>query len=176
MIFASNGGIEAADAAKKQGKARFIGFTGHKQPWMLLKMLAYEYPWDAVQMPLNVFDASFQSFEKIVLPVLVKRGIAALAMKTRGSGAIVRSGACTPEELWRYAAGLPVSTIVSGMESLNVLRKNLKLARELKPMDQEEMNAIRKRTAEVAQGGKQEAYKVSMSFDSNTGRRIHGIE
>ena len=176
LIFAPDGGIEAADLAKKQGKARYIGFTGHKYPWVHLKMLAYGYPWDAVQMPLNVFDGSFQSFEQIVLPVLVKRGIAVLAMKTRGGGSILQSGACTPEELWRYVIALPVTTVVSGMESLDLLHKNLKMARELKPMTMPEMEDIRKRTAGLASTGKQEVYKTSRAYDSAFGRRLHGIQ
>ncbi len=175
MIFGPDGAIAAADLAKRQGKARYIGFTGHKHPWILLKMLAYEYPWDAVQMPLNVFDASFQSFERIVLPVLVKRGIAVLAMKTRGGGAILRTGICTPEELWRYAISLPVATVVSGMESLELLRRNLRMARELKPMTPDETESIRKRTAALASTGRHELYKTSRAFDSGTGRKIHGV-
>jgi len=175
MIFAKDGGIEAADLAKKQGKVRYIGFTGHKHPWILLKMLAYEYPWDAVQMPLNVFDGSFQSFEQRVLPVLVKRGIVVLAMKTRGGGRILRTKSCTIEDLWRYVIALPVTTVVSGMESLELLRKNLKMARELKPMKTEEMAAIRKRTEKLALSGKHELYKTTWKYDSKAGKKLHGL-
>jgi predicted aldo/keto reductase-like oxidoreductase len=175
MIFVPGGAIEAADVAKKQGKARYIGFTGHKHPWIHLKMLAYDYPWDAVQMPLNAFDGTFQSFEQIVLPVLVKRKIAVLAMKTRGGGAILRTGTCTAEDLWRYVTALPITTVVSGMESLDMLRKNLALARDLKPMTPDEMAAIRQRTAALASSGKHELYKTSRGYDSGVGRRLHGV-
>jgi uncharacterized protein len=175
MIFGRDGGIEAADLAKKQGKARFIGFTGHKKPEQLLKMLAYGYAWDAVQMPLNPLDGTFQSFEKWVLPVLVKRGIAPLAMKTRGGGFLLRSGAVTAEECWRYVTALPVATVVSGMDSLDILHRNLRMARELKAMSPEEMEVIRKRTAEVASGGKHEPYKTSIMFDGPVGRALHHV-
>jgi len=175
MIFAPDGGIEAAYLAKKQGKARYIGFTSHKHPWIQLKMLAYGYPWDAVQIPLNVFDANFDSFQQKVLPVLTKRGIAALAMKTRGGGRILRSKACTVEELWRYVIALPITTVISGMESLELLRDNLRMARELKPMTPTEMEEICKRTTAVAQTGEYELYKISRAYDSITGKKLHGI-
>ena len=175
MIFAPGGGIEAAELAKKQGKVRHIGFTGHKWPRIHLKMLAYDYPWDAVLMPLNILDGNFRSFEKWVLPVLEKRGIAPLAMKTRASGAILRAKAATVEECWRYVTALPVSTVVSGMESLDVLRSNLRLARELKPMTEEERKAILERTRSYAQGGEHELFKSTNRFDGPIGRKLHGV-
>jgi uncharacterized protein len=175
MIFAPGGAIEAADLAKKQGKVRYIGFTGHKSPLLHLKMLAYEYPWDAAQLPLNPFDATFSSFEEWVLPVMVKRGIAVIAMKTRGGGSILKTGAATAEELWRYAAALPVATIVSGMESMELLRDNLRMARTLKPMPAEEMAALREKVTDLAQTGKHEGYKTTINFDGWAGREIHGV-
>ena len=174
-IFAPGGGIEAAELAKQQGKVRYVGFTGHKWPRIHLKMLAYDYPWDAVLMPLNILDGSFRSFEKWVLPVLSQRGIAALAMKTRASGAILQSGAATVSECWRYVTALPVATIVSGMESLELLRSNLKMARQLKPMAEEEMVAITRRTQELALTGKYELFKTSNSFDGPVGRALYGL-
>ncbi|MBI4582711.1 MAG: aldo/keto reductase [Planctomycetes bacterium] len=175
MIFAQGGAIEAADQARKQGKVRYIGFTGHKSARHLLKMLAYEYPWDAVQMPLNVLDGSFESFEKWVLPVLLQRKIGVLAMKTRASGALIRENLCTADECWRYVIGLPVSSVVSGMETLDLLRDNLRLARTLKPMSREEMEAIRQRTRTIALEGKIERYKTTTAFDGPIGRKIHGV-
>ncbi len=175
MIFAPGGGIEAADLAKKQGKVRYVGFTGHKKPLLHLKMLSYGYPWDAVQMPLNPFDASFQSFEEWVLPVLVRRGIAPIAMKTRGGGSLLKTGAATAEDLWRYVTALPVATVVSGMESVELLEKNLRLARELKPMSKDEMAAIRKKSADLAKTGDYERYKTSRRFDGWAGRKLHGV-
>ena len=181
MIFgadpkATDAGIEAAELAKKQGKVRFVGFTGHKKPEQLLKMLAFDYKWDAVQMPLNPFDGTFQSFEKWVLPVLVKRGIAPLAMKTRGSGNLLKTGTVTVEECWRYAAALPVATIVSGMESIDLLRDNLRLAQTLKPMSPDEMEALRRKTTEAAATGKHEPYKSTINFDGPIGRELHGVK
>lgn len=175
-IFAQSGGIEAADLAKQQGKVRHIGFTGHKDPRIHLKMLAYGYPWDAVLMPLNILDGSFNSFEKWVLPTLVKRGIAPLAMKTRASGDILEHGIATPEECWRYVAALPVSTIVSGMESLQVLRANLRLARTQKPMSAEEKIAVLERTRAIAMTGEKERFKTTRSFDGPVGRALYGIQ
>jgi len=176
MIFAPGGGIEAAELARKQGKVRYIGFTGHKWPRVHLKMLAYGYPWDAVLMPMNILDGTYRSFEKWVLPVLVKRGIAPLAMKTRAGGSILRAGAATAEECWRYVAGLPVSTIVSGMESRDILQKNLALARESEPMNEKDREAIRQRTREVALQGTLELFKSSRRYDSAVGRRLHGVQ
>ena len=175
MIFARGGGIEAADKAKQQGKVRYVGFTGHKHPWLLLKMLAYDYPWDAVQMPLNPFDGTFQSFQKRVLPVLVKRGIAPLAMKTRASGILVRTKAVTLEECWRYVTALPVATVISGMDSLTHVRENLELARKLEPMTKDEMAALEKRTVTLAATGEHEPYKTTNRFDGPIGRQQHGV-
>ena len=175
LIFAPGGGIEAAELAKQQGKVRYIGFTGHKWPRIHLKLLAYDYPWDAVLMPLNIFDGSFRSFEKSVLPVLNSRGIAALAMKTRAGGAILQSGAATVSECWRYVIALPVTTVVSGMESTSLLRSNLEMARQLKPMTTEEMVAIRGRTQELALGGKYELFKTTNRFDGPVGRALYGL-
>jgi len=175
MIFGPNRSIEVADKVKKQGKVRYVGFTGHKKPLLHLKMLAYGYPWDAVQMPLNPFDADFKSFEEWVLPVLVRRGIAPIAMKTRGGGALLRTGAVTAEELWRYATALPVATIVSGMESTELLHKNLELARTQKPMSDDGMAALRKKVRDLAQSGKHEGYKTTINFDGWAGRELHGI-
>ena len=174
MIF-SSGGIEAAELAKKQGKVRYVGFTGHKDPIIHLKMLAYDYPWDAVQLPLNILDGSFKSFEKWVVPVLTQRKIGVLAMKSRASGAILKNKIATPEECWRYVTALPVSTVVSGMESLELLRDNLRMARTLKPMSAAEMEAVRSRTREVAMKGELERFKTTTAFDGSVGRKLHGV-
>lgn len=174
-IFGPDGGIEAAELAKQQGKVRRIGFTGHKDPAIHLKMLAYDYPWDAVLMPLNPLDGNFKSFEKWVLPVLVQRGIAPLAMKSRASGIIIRNNIATPEECWRYVTSLPVATVVSGMESIELLRDNLRLARTLTPMLNAEKQALLARTEEKAATGKFEPFKTSRAFDGPIGRRMYGI-
>ncbi len=130
LIFAKNGAIEALDEAKKQGKVRFVGFTGHKDPSIHLKMLSHNYPFDTVQMPLNCFDATYRSFETQVLPELNRRGIAPLGMKSMGgSGEAISNGAITATEALRYAMSLPVAVTISGMESLDVLHQNLEVAR-----------------------------------------------
>jgi predicted aldo/keto reductase-like oxidoreductase len=144
LIFAPNGAIEALVQAKQQGKVRFVGFTGHKDPQIHLKMLAHDFPFDTVQMPLNCLDATFRSFETQVLPELNRRGIAPLGMKSMtGSGEVVSHGACTPQQALRYAMSLPVATTISGMESIDVLHQNLEVARGFQPMTAAEMNALR---------------------------------
>ena len=175
MIFAVNGGIEAADLAKKQGKVRFIGFTGHRDPLLHLKMLAYEYPWDAVQMPMNVMDPHYKSFQKHVLPVLVKRNIGVIAMKTLASGHVLRADVTTAQEALRYVWSQPVSTIVSGMDSDQLLDANAAAARKFSPMGSEAQAALLTRTKEAGLTGKFEPFKTAPNFDGPIGRRLHGI-
>src|SRR6202021_2480969 len=134
LIFAPGGAAEALLEAKQQGKVRFIGFTGHKDPAIHLKMLSHDFPFDTIQMPLNCLDATFRSFETRVLPGAARRGIAVLGMKSLGgSGELVRHGVVTPEEGLRYAMSLPVATTISGMDSIEVLEQNLKVARGFSP-------------------------------------------
>jgi predicted aldo/keto reductase-like oxidoreductase len=171
-IFSSDA-IEAADQAKRQGKTRYIGFTGHKTPVLHLQMLAYGYDWDAVQMPINPFDAHYSSFQKWVLPVLTERGIAPLAMKTRGGGQLLKAAGVSAEDLWRYAIAQPVCTVVSGMESMNLLRKNLEMARTLEPMTKEEQQQLEKQVAQPAADGAWEKYKTTNRFDGWKGREVH---
>jgi uncharacterized protein len=177
LHFAPGGVIEALTLAKQQGKARFVGFTGHKHPDIHLRMLSHGYPFDTVQMPLNCFDASFRSFERRVLPELAKRGIAALGMKSMGGGGnAILAGVVTAAEALRYALSLPVAAVVSGIDSLEVLRQNLAIARakNLVPMTAAEMDALRARVAGVAGDGRYELYKSTTHFDAETGRAQHG--
>ena len=175
LHFAKGGAIEALDEAKKAGKVRFVGFTGHKHPRIHLKMLSHDYPFDSVQMPLNCFDATYRSFETLVLPELLKRGIAPLGMKSlSGNGLPIVKGIVTIEEALRYAMSLPVATTISGIDSLEVLHQNLKIARGFKPMTPAEMEALRKRCAPDAGDGHLELYKSSAKFDGDTGRLQHG--
>jgi len=174
LAYARGGVLEALDAAKKQGKTRFVGFTGHKSPAVHLKMLQLGYPFDTVQMPLNPFDGTFHSFEQQVLPEVNKRGMAALGMKSfGGTAASIKRGLVTPEELLRYAMSLPVAVTISGMDSLDVLRQNLKVARGFKPMTAKEMQALRERCAGVAADGRFEPYKASLQFDNPQARLAH---
>jgi uncharacterized protein len=174
--FAKGGVIEALDEAKKTGKVRYVGFTGHKNPSIHLKMLSYNYPFDSVQMPLNAFDASYRSFQKRVLSEVNKLGIAGLGMKSLGgNGQPITKGVVTVEEALRYAMSLPVATTISGIDSLAVLRQNLAIARGFQPMTVEEMEALASRCAAAAGDGHLELYKSTMKYDGDVGRGQHGL-
>jgi predicted aldo/keto reductase-like oxidoreductase len=176
LAYARGGVLEALDRAKKQGKTRFVGFTGHKDPDVHLDMIRRGYPFDTVQMPLNCLDATFRSFEKEVLPEANRRGIAVLGMKPMGGTATaVKSGLVKAEEMLRYAMSLPVATTISGMDSLDVLRKNLAVARGFRPMTAAQMQALRDRCAEASGDGRHEVYKLSLRFDNPQARLPHGF-
>jgi len=175
LHFAKGGVIEALDQAKKQGKVRFVGFTGHKNPAIHLRMLAHDYPFDTVQMPLNCFDGTYRSFEQQVLPQLERRGIAALGMKSLGGdGQPILHGVVSAEEALRYAMSLPVATTISGIDSLDVLRQNVRIARGFKPMAPKEMQALRQRCKSFAADGHLELYKSTKKYDGGVGREQHG--
>jgi len=172
--FAKGGVVEALDEAKKAGKVRYVGFTGHKGPAIHLDMLSRGYPFDSVQMPLNCFDATYRSFERRVLPEVLKRGIAALGMKSMGGGGEpILLGAVTPEEALRYAMSLPVTVTISGIDTLSVLRQNLAVARGFTPLTEKEMQALRDRCAPLAADGHLELYKSTMKYDGNVCREQH---
>jgi aryl-alcohol dehydrogenase-like predicted oxidoreductase len=176
LAYAKGGVLEALDRAKKQGKVRFVGFTGHKDPAVHLDMIQRGYPFDTVQMPLNCLDATFHSFEKQVLPELNRRGIAPLGMKPMGgTAAAVKSRLVQAEEMLRYAMSLPVAVTISGMDSLEVLRRNLAVARGFTPLTAEETQALRDRCARVAADGRYEPYKLSLKFDNPQARQAHGF-
>src|SRR5580693_8883962 len=163
LFIRKNGAAEALEKAKKDGKVRFVGFTGHQNPKVHLAMLNTGFPFDAVQMPLNAFDATFRSFEKQVLPELNKRGIAALGMKPlNGHGDAIRAGVITAEEALRYAMSLPVATTITGMEKPEVLQQNLRVAQGFQPMSSVEMQALRDRVCTYAADGRFELYKLSL--------------
>ncbi|HEY8943487.1 MAG TPA: aldo/keto reductase [Polyangiaceae bacterium] len=177
--FARGGVMEALLEAQKAGVVRFIGFTGHKDPEMHLAMLAaarkHKVSFDAVQMPLNVFDAHYRSFEQKVLPQLVADGIAVLGMKSMGGGDILKSGVVTPEECLRYALSLPTSVVISGMDSMEVLEKNLDVVRTFAPLTNEERRALLERTRPAAKDGEHELFKTSAKYDG-TARNPHWLE
>jgi uncharacterized protein len=176
LAYAAEGVLEAFDQAKAQGKTRFVGFTGHKDPAFHLKMLELGYPFDTVQMPLNPFDAGFHSFEQQVLPEVNWRGMAALGMKSMGGTAwAVKNGVVTAEELLRYAMSLPVAVTICGMDSLDVLHQNLRIARGFQPMTDGEMDGLRARCAPTAADGRYEPYKVSLRYDNPVTRLPHGF-
>ena len=176
LFIRPGGAAEALTKAKEQGKVRYVGFTGHKAPELHLKMLETGFHFDAVQMPLNPFDASFHSFEKWVLPELNKRGIAALGMKPlNGKGDAIKKGLVRVEEMLRYAMSLPVTTTITGMESLEVLQQNLKIAQNFEPMSAPEMEALRAKCQPYAGDGRFEHYKVSLQYDNPEARMAHGF-
>ena len=174
--FAPGGVIEAITEAKRVGKVRFVGFTGHKDPSIHLAMLARNYPFDTCQLPVNPFDAAFRSFEQRVLPELQKRGIAAIGMKSLGGGGeALKANAITVTEALRYAMSLPIATLVSGMPTLGILQQNINIARGFQPMTAAEMQALRTRCAPLAADGRFELYKTSKKYDANEGRVQHGF-
>jgi uncharacterized protein len=174
LHFMKGGVIEALEQARREGKVRFVGFTGHKDPAIHLKMLSHDYPFDTCQLPLNCFDATFRSFEQQVLPELLRRGIAPLGMKSMsGEGDPVKKRAVTPAEALRYAMSLPVAATVSGIDSLKVLRQNLRIARGFTPLTADEMQRLRTRCAPLAADGHFELYKTSKKFDGPPGRKQH---
>jgi predicted aldo/keto reductase-like oxidoreductase len=174
-IFAAGGGIEAAVAAKQAGKVRYIGFTGHKDPKIFLEMLQHDYPWDTVQMPVNVMDSHFRSFQKEILPVLRQRRIGVIAMKTLGGGHLLAAGVASPKEALEYVWSQPVDTIVCGMASHDTLQTNIALARAFTPMSAEAQENLLTRTRAAAAQGKYELYKTSREFDGWLWRQLRGI-
>jgi uncharacterized protein len=176
LIFAQDGAAEALTAAKQQGKVRFIGFTGHKDPSIHLRMLQQGFPFDTVQMPLNPCDAQFRSFQTQVIPEAQKRGVAVLGMKSMGgSGELITSGSMRPEEALRYAMSLPVATTISGMDSLAVLEQNLTVARGFTPMPPAEMQALQSRVKIYAADGRLELFKTTKKYDGDVGREQHNF-
>ena len=168
-VFGEGGAMEAMQEAKSAGKVRYIGFTGHKDPKIHLKMLEFadknDFKFDAVQMPLNVMDAHYRSFEREVLPRLVEQGIGVLGMKPIASGHILKTGKASAPECLRYALTLPTSTVITGMESMERLEQALKVARDFKPYSKGEIEELLARTEEDAETGKFELFKNTHQFD-----------
>jgi len=169
-IFAEGGAMEAVLEAKKAGKIRYIGFTGHKDPAVHLRTLEHagqhHFRFDAVQMPLNVMDAHFRSFADKVVPLLVKEGVGVLGMKPLGSGAILESRTVTAVECLHYALSLPTSVVITGMDSVKVLDQALEAARTFKHLNQDQMTALLARTARAAASGMYERFKTTPDFDA----------
>ena len=164
-IVAPGGVADALLEAKHQGKVRFIGFTGHKDPSIHLKMLEYDFPFDTCQLPLNVFDWTFNSFERRVLPELIRRKIAPIAMKSLcGNAKPIQQKVLTVEEALRYVLSLPVATVVNGIDSIEYLRENVDIARRFNPMSAQEMDALRQRVAGHAEDGRFEYFKTATQW------------
>ena len=168
-FFAPGGPVEALLEAKKAGKIRYIGFTGHKDPAVHLRMLdvaaAHGFHFDACQMPLNVMDAHFRSFGREVVPRLVKEGIGVLGMKPMGDGFVLKSGAVTPIECLHYALNLPTSVVITGCESIERLDQALEAARTFRPMSQAAVDALLQKTKSAAATGQFEPFKTTAMFD-----------
>jgi len=168
-IFGPNGAFEAALAAKKAGKIRYIGFTGHKDPDIHLKMLhtafAHDFTFDAVQMPLNVMDAHYKSFAHKVVPVLVEHGIGVLGMKPLGAGIILESNTVTAIECLHYAMNLPTSVVINGCDSVERVHQALEAARTFRPLSEAQVSALLAKTAAAGAQGQFERFKTSTEFD-----------
>jgi len=168
-IFGPGGAFEAALEAKKAGKLRYIGFTGHKDPDIHLKMLetgfSHGFTFDAVQMPLNVMDAHFKSFAKKVVPVLTQHRIGVLGMKSMGDGFVLKSNVVTPIECLHYAMNLPTSVVITGCESLQILEQALEAARTFEPLSEAQLAALLAKTAPLAAKGEFEPFKTTTDFD-----------
>ncbi len=169
-IFAEGGANEAVLQAKKAGKIRYIGFTGHKDPRIhlyTLKVAAeHGFRFDTVQMPLNVMDAHFRSFAHMVLPELVQQEIGVLGMKSMGDGVILKSKVVSPMECLHYALSLPTSVVITGIDKQEVLDQAFEAAKTFTPMNLEQMAQLLAKTKEVARAGKYELFKTSSHFDS----------
>jgi predicted aldo/keto reductase-like oxidoreductase len=161
--------VDVLKEAQKAGKVRYIGFTGHKSPEIHLHMIetatSHGFTFDTVQMPLNVMDAHYDSFEQKVLPAARKLDMGIIGMKPMGDSFILQSNTVTPVECLHYAMSLPVSLTVTGCDSMKILDQALTVARQFKPLDEAQMNALLKKTAPVAMAGKFEMYKTSHHFD-----------
>jgi predicted aldo/keto reductase-like oxidoreductase len=168
-VFASGGSLEYLEQARKEGKVRFIGFTGHKSPEIHLHMIdvarQHQYTFDTVQMPLNVMDAHFDSFTRKVVPVAASLNMGILGMKPMANGIILESKTVGPVECLHYAMNLPITTVITGCDSMEVLEQALDAARRFRPLSQDQVAAILGKTANVAQAGRFEPYKTSTQFD-----------
>jgi aryl-alcohol dehydrogenase-like predicted oxidoreductase len=168
-IFADEGANAALVEARAAGKLRYIGFTGHKDPHIHLYMLEvaadHGFTFDAVQMPLNLMDAHYRSFEKQVLPQLVEQHIGVLGMKSMADGILLQSNTVTPIECLHYALNLPTSVVITGIDSLQVLDQALEAVRTFRPLNEQEVGSLLARTAEAASSGYFEPFKTTSSFD-----------
>lgn len=169
-IFSPDGAMAAMLEAQQSGKVRYIGFTGHKDPLVHLRMLEIaainDFRFDAVQMPLSVMDAHFRSFEHHVLPVLVREVIGVLGMKSMGDKNILKSNTVSPIECLHYAMNLPTSTVITGIDSMEILDQALEAVRTFKPMSQEQVADLLARTVDAASKGQYEPFKTDNRFDS----------
>lgn len=169
-VFAAGGAMEAVLKARDAGKLRYIGFTGHKSPYIHQHMLdiadQHKFSFDTVQLPLNVMDAHYESFTNIVLPILKEKNIGVLGMKPMGDPFILKSNTVTAVECLRYSLSLPVSAVITGCDSMEILQQALNVGRSFKPLTDAERTSLLNRTAQAAKNGDFELYKTSHHFDS----------
>ena len=170
-----HGGLDAAQEAQQQGRARWIAFHAEKSPHIALKLMARGHAWDIALMPLNPFDGSFRSFEKQVLPEVIRRGGAVIGTKVLAGGAIPGCKVVKVEDTFRYVWSLPVSCVLVGCEDSATLKKTVKLATTYKPFHAGEMDAARQKARAMAGDGRFERYKTTQDFDSAAGRAVHGF-
>jgi uncharacterized protein len=175
-IFRADGAMEAAVAARQAGKVRFIGFTGHKSPHIMHKMLAHDFAWDTCQMPINAADAHYRSFQKEVLPELNRRGIGCIGMKSLGGGGQILSGlGLTAQQARRYALSLPISTLVCGISSWEDVAQDVEIGRSFTPMSAEEQQTLLDAIRDEAGDGRYEWFKSTQHYDSQVHREQHGF-
>jgi aryl-alcohol dehydrogenase-like predicted oxidoreductase len=169
-IFDADGANAALVEAQKAGKIRYIGFTGHKDPHIHLHMLEVAdengYKFDTAQMPLNVMDGHYRSFEKLVVPELVKKKMGVLGMKSMANGIILKSKTATPMECLHYALNLPTSVVITGVDSMDILEQALEAWRTFHPLSEVEVKALLAKTETAAMRGEFEPFKTTSIFDS----------
>jgi predicted aldo/keto reductase-like oxidoreductase len=175
------GGMKAALEAQQAGKVRFIGFTGHKDPSIHLKMLGKPYPWASAQMPINICDYHFRSFAQQVVPVCLEKGVGVLGMKSLGgspdgqNGVLVKAGVATAEQCIRYALSQPIAALVVGLRNQRDLHQALRVGRGFQPMDKSQQQALRTKVKDVAGDGRHELFKTTKRFDGPHHRKQHGF-
>jgi aryl-alcohol dehydrogenase-like predicted oxidoreductase len=169
------GGMKAALEARKAGKVRFIGFTGHKDPRLHLKMLGKPFDWDAAQMPINALDAHYRSFQNEVVPVCLEKKVGVIGMKGYGGNGIIAQSGLSAAEAYRYALSLPVSTQVVGLASMDHLKEAVAVARSFTPLSASEKSALLARVKDSAGDGRYELFKSTVTFDGVHHRKQHGF-
>jgi len=176
-IYAPGGAAEAMLRAKEQGKVRFIGFTGHKSPAIFRRMLAQDFPWDTIQMPVSVLDANFNSFQTEIFPLARERGLGVIGMKSLAAGHLFDDPAVTvtAEEARRYALSQPVSSLCVGVDSMQRLNEVLAVGRDFTPMSLDEQAAVVEKAFPHAWSGQHEPFKTSFDYEGNEARREHGL-
>lgn len=176
LIFSSDGAIHAVLEAQRQGKTRYIGFTGHKHPSILVDMIQRDVEWDACQMPISIFDSIFRSFARQILPLAIERGMACIGMKSLGGfGQFITETDLTPAECRGYALSQPITTLSCGATSMDELDQDIGIALNFQPLSEAAQAALRDRVRDVATDGRHEWFKTNNFFDNGYHRDQHGF-